>query len=111
MHQSDAGPCPYLIDTDIDIDSLKLVSSHYVKYTLLFSAFYFLHKCISLIWCKTLTLVLAREQKYMKYIRIKPFGHSRAKKNKKNAKFDHFPRPGEIDPYGLLQDIPDICPF
>ena len=25
MHQSDAGPCPYLIDIDIDIGSLTLV--------------------------------------------------------------------------------------
>ena len=30
---------------------------------------------------------------------LEPFSHSRAKKNKKNATFDHFPRPGEIDPY------------
>ena len=29
---------------------------------------------------------------------LEPFSHSRAKKNKKNATFDHFPRPGEIDP-------------
>ena len=33
--------------------------------------------------------------------KIKPFGHSRArKKTKKMPHFDHFPRPGEIDPCG-----------
>ena len=31
--------------------------------------------------------------------KVKPFGHSRAPKNKKLPHFDNFPRPGEIDPY------------
>ena len=33
--------------------------------------------------------------------KIKPFGHSRAPKEKRMSHFDHFPINGEIDPYML----------
>ena len=33
--------------------------------------------------------------------KIKPFGYSRAPKKTEMPHFDHFPRPGEIDPYAV----------
>ena len=34
--------------------------------------------------------------------KIKPFGHSRASKNETVPHFDHFSRPGEMEPYGII---------
>ena len=34
--------------------------------------------------------------------KIKPFGHSKAKKKKNMPDFAHFPRPGQSDPCGIV---------
>ena len=44
--------------------------------------------------------------------KLKPFGHSRAsKKNKKIPHFDHFPRPGESDPFVVVPNISAVTKF
>ena len=41
----------------------------------------------------------ASSEQLRKVEKIKPFGHSRAQKNKEMPHFDHFSCPGEIDPF------------
>ena len=49
---------------------------------------------------QTGTHIISSEQ-LRKLEEIKPFGHSKAPKEKKNmTDFAHFPRPGENYPYG-----------